>query len=79
MAADYIYALPSSLVGNVGVIAQWSPAQPLSEQALETGAYKTMGFSRLSFPIKVGRVLDNFVSAVRLGRSDHLKILHIEL
>jgi len=31
VAADYIYALPSSLVGNVGVIAQWSPAQPLSE------------------------------------------------
>jgi len=46
---------------------------------LETGAYKTMGFSRLSFPIEVGRVLDNFVSAVRLGRSDRLKILHIEL
>ena len=79
VAADYIYALPSSPVGNVGVIAQWSPAQPISEQALETGVYKTTGFSRLSFPIEVGRVLDNFVSAVKLGRGDRLKISDIEL
>jgi signal peptide peptidase SppA len=79
MAADYIYALPSSPIGNVGVIAQWSPAQPLSEQTLETGIYKTTGLSRLSFPIEVGSVLDNFVSAVKLGRGDRLKISDIEL
>jgi ClpP class serine protease len=79
VAADYIYALPSSAVGNVGVIAQWSPAQPISEQALETGIYKTTGFSLLSFPIEIGKVLDNFVSAVKLGRVDRLKISDIEL
>jgi signal peptide peptidase SppA len=79
VAADYIYALPSSAVGNVGVIAQWSPTQPISEQALETGIYKTTGFSRLSFPIEIGKVLDNFVSAVKLGRGNRLKISDTEL
>jgi hypothetical protein len=79
VAADYIYTLPSSPIGNVGVIAQWSPAQPISEQALETGIYKTTGFSRLSFPIEIGKVLDNFVSAVKLGRGDRLKISDTEL
>ncbi|MCL7394258.1 MAG: S49 family peptidase [Thaumarchaeota archaeon] len=79
VAADYIYTLPSSPIGNVGVIAQWSPAQPISEQALETGIYKTTGFSRLSFPIEIGRVLDNFVSAVKMGRGDRLKISDTEL
>ncbi len=79
VASDYIYALPSFRVGNIGVIAQWPQAQPLSEQVLESGVYKMSGMSVLSFPMEIKVVLDNFVSAVKLGRGDRLKLPDAEL
>lgn len=79
VAADYIYAHPTSLVGNIGLIGTGPPILMPSEYALETGPYKATGFSRLLFPYNLSHALENFVSAVELGRGNRLKLTSIEL
>jgi len=74
VAADYIYTLPTSFVGSIGVIGRAPPVLIPSENVLESGAYKATGFSRLLFPYNLSRALDNFVSAVEKGRGDRLKL-----
>lgn len=78
-AADYIYALPTSYVGNIGVIGRGPSVLIPSEQVLESGAYKATGFSRLMFPFNLSRALDNFVSAVETNRGERLKFSTTEL
>jgi protease-4 len=63
VAADYIFAHPSSMIGNVGVIGTGPPTVIPSESALETGPYKITGFSNLLFPFNLSHVLDSFTSA----------------
>ena len=79
VASDYIYVLPSSNVGNIGIIAQEPPIEPPSEKILETGAYKLSGSSKLSFLNTVNRILNNFISAVRDSRGERLKLSLTEL
>jgi hypothetical protein len=62
------------MVGNVGVIGIAPPSLIPSEKALETGAYKVTGFSKLLFPYNLSQALDNFVSVVINGRGDRLKL-----
>ncbi len=79
VAADYIYAAPTSFVGNVGVIGVMPPTLIPSEMVIETGVYKVTGFSKLLFPFNLSRALDNFISAVEAGRGSRLKISRVEL
>jgi protease-4 len=79
VAADYIYAAPTSFVGNVGVIGVMPPTLIPSEIVIETGVYKATGFSQLLFPFNLSHALDNFASAVKTGRGDRLKISQTEL
>jgi len=79
VAADRIYALPTSLVGNIGVIGTGPPVLIPSEVVLETGAYKATGFSMLLFPHNLSRALENFASAVEAGRGSKLKLTSKEL
>ncbi len=79
VAADFIYALPTSFVGNIGVIGSGPPILIPSESVLETGAYKVTGFSPLMFPFNLSRALDNFVSAVQKNRGDRLKLSSTQL
>jgi len=79
VATDYIYATPTSFVGNVGVIGVMPPTLIPSEIVIETGVYKATGFSQLLFPFNLSHALDNFVSAVEMGRGDRLKISQTEL
>jgi ClpP class serine protease len=79
VAADYIYAVPTSFVGNVGVIGVAPGVLIPSEAVLETGAYKVTGFSELLFPFNLSRALDNFVSAVEEGRGGRLRCGRSEL
>jgi signal peptide peptidase SppA len=79
VAADYIYAAPTSFVGNVGVIGVMPPTLIPSETVIETGVYKATGFSQLLFPFNLSHALDNFASAVKTGRGNRLKISQIEL
>ena len=74
VAADYIYALPTSLVGNIGVIGIGPPVLIPSERVLETGAYKVTGFSRLLFPFNLTEALENFASTVERRREGRLRI-----
>ncbi|MEM2849587.1 MAG: S49 family peptidase, partial [Candidatus Bathyarchaeia archaeon] len=79
VATDYIYAAPTSFVGNVGVIGVMPPTLIPSETVIETGVYKATGFSKLLFPFNLSHALDNFASAVETGRGNRLKISPVEL
>ena len=71
---DYIFAAPSAMVGNVGVIGTAPSGLSPSERSVETGPYKITGFSRLMFPLNISNTLENFAGAVEEGRGDRLKI-----
>ncbi|RLF14297.1 MAG: hypothetical protein DRJ97_06515 [Thermoprotei archaeon] len=79
VASSHIYAEPTSLVGGVGVVGIMPPTLIPSERYLESGVYKITGFPELSFPSTLTRALENFISAVRRGRADRLKITSLEL
>jgi protease-4 len=79
VAADYIYAQPSSMIGNVGVVAFGPSTIFPSETVMETGRYKISGFSNLLFPFNLTHILDNFVSVVEAGRGERLKLSSTEL
>ena len=79
VAADYIYATPTSVIGNVGVIGVAPPMLIPSEFYLESGPYKVTGFSKLLFSFNLTRALESFVSAVETGRGDRLKLSSREL
>lgn len=79
VAADYIYAHSTSMVGNVGVIGIGPPTLIPSERVLETGPYKVTGFSKLLFPYNLSSALDNFASSVMQRRGGRLKLSLIEL
>ena len=79
VAADYIYTLPTSMVGNVGVIGVGPPVLIPSERVLESGAYKVTGFSMLQFPFNLTEALRNFASAVEEQRGDRLQLSRKEL
>ncbi len=74
VAADHIFALPSSMVGNVGVIGTGPGWIVPSEATLETGPHKITGFSPELFPFNLTNVLANFAGAVEDGRSGKLSI-----
>ena len=74
VAADYIYASPSSMVGNIGVIGVAPESHTPSERDVETGPHKVTGFSRLLFPFNISNVLESFAGAVEERRGDRLKI-----
>jgi protease-4 len=74
VAADHIFALPSSMVGNVGVIGTGPGWIVPSEATLETGPHKITGFSPELFPFNLTNVLENFAGAVEKSRSGKLSI-----
>ena len=74
VSADQIYSLPSSMVGNVGVIGTGPGWIVPSETTLETGPHKITGFSPELFPFDLTTVLDSFSNAVETGRGDALNI-----
>lgn len=79
VAADYIYAHPSSMIGNVGVIGVGPENLLPSEVALETGPYKATGFSKLLFPFNLTHALDSFAGAVETGRGARIRLSSLEL
>jgi len=79
IASDYIYAHPTSMVGNVGVIGVGPPILVPSEMVLESGAHKVTGYSRLLFTFNLSKALDNFATAVETSRGDRLKLSYKEL
>jgi len=79
VAADYIYAHPAAMVGNVGVIGTGPQSLIPSETVMESGPFKATGFSKLLFPFNLSHALDSFASAVENGRENRLKLSSNEL
>ncbi len=71
---DYIYAKPTSLVGNVGVIGYLPPTPFIYEEIISTGPYKLWGSPRDTDMRQIEMIKQGFYQAVTLGRGDRLKI-----
>lgn len=72
VGTDYIYAKPSSIVGNIGIIG-WLPSTPIvMEEIYSTGPYKMWGEKRDEFIRQMEPLKQGFLQAVRLGRGDAL-------
>jgi protease-4 len=71
---DYIFAGPSSLVGNVGVISQLPAAPMVFEDLASTGPYKLFGSARDTRLREMEAIKQAFYSAVVLGRGEALAI-----
>ena len=69
---DYIYAKPTSLVGNIGVIGYLPPAPFIIEDVISTGPYKLWGAPRDSDMRQIEMVKQSFFEAVSLGREGRL-------
>jgi len=69
---DYIYAKPTSLVGNIGVIGYLPPAPFVVEDIITTGPYKLWGAPRDSDMRQVEMVKQGFFEAVKIGREGKL-------
>ena len=71
---DYILAVPSSEVGNVGVIGYLPPSPMVLEDTISTGPYKLWGSPRDTTVREIEMIKQGFFQAVTLGRGDRLKI-----
>ena len=74
VGTDYIVASPSSLVGNVGVIAQLPPNPIIQEDLATTGPYKINGTPRDALMREMEIIKHGFHEAVTLGRGENLQI-----
>jgi len=79
VAADYVFAQDSSLIGSIGAIGFMPPILVPSEQIIESGPYKWTGESKILRYSSLSRVVDNFISAVEKGRAGRLKASSTEL
>ncbi|MCI0806787.1 MAG: S49 family peptidase [Chloroflexi bacterium] len=74
VGTDYIFAGPSSPIGNVGVLSQLPPASSVFEDTVSTGPYKLFGSARDSQLRRMEAIKQAFYEAVTLGRGEALKI-----
>ncbi len=72
--ADYVYAKPTSMIGNVGVIGYLPPEPFLFEEIISTGPYKLWGSPRDTYQREIEAVKQGFYQAVIAGRGERLKI-----
>lgn len=71
---DYIYAKPTSMVGNIGVIGYLPPTPFIFEEIISTGPYKLWGAPRDSDMRQIDMIKEGFFQAVTLGRGDRIKV-----
>lgn len=69
---DFIFAKPTSLVGNIGVIGYLPTAPFIIEDTITTGPYKLFGSERDGDMRQIEMVKEGFFEAVTLGRGDKL-------
>lgn len=70
---DYIFAKPSSDVGNVGVIGSLPSTPGVDEEVFSTGPYKLWGSTRDTYVREMEMLKQGFLQAVLLGRGSRLK------
>jgi protease-4 len=71
---DYVVAVPSAEVGNVGVIGYLPPTPIVIEDIISTGPYKLWGSPRDTTVREIEMIKQGFFQAVKLGRGDRLQI-----
>jgi protease-4 len=74
VGTDYITVSPSSMVGNVGVIAHLPPRPIIEENIATTGPYKIFGTPRDTFMREMEMIKHGFYKAVTIGRGEKLQI-----
>ncbi|NIS81709.1 MAG: hypothetical protein GTO14_16225 [Anaerolineales bacterium] len=74
VATNHILSGPSSLIGNVGVIASLPPDSFILEDIVTTGPYKMFGTPRDAALREMEIIKQGFYQAVTLGRGDRLNI-----
>jgi len=71
---DYVVSLPTSEVGNVGVIGYLPTTPMILEDVISTGPYKLWGSPRDTTMREIEMIKQGFYQAVTLGRGKRLKI-----
>ncbi|MCE2404680.1 MAG: S49 family peptidase [Dehalococcoidia bacterium] len=81
MGASYLYAQPSSITGNVGVVSRIGPFIPSipSESVVFSGPHKLDGGTRREWIASTDRLKGRFVQIVVTERGDRLNISGDEL
>ncbi|OGO47119.1 MAG: hypothetical protein A2Z30_04100 [Chloroflexi bacterium RBG_16_64_43] len=79
VGSDFIFAMPTSQVGNVGVIGSLPPRPSVVEDVASTGPYKLFGGPRDSFLRQLEAVKVGFIQAVSLGRGERLMLTTEEI
>lgn len=79
VGTDYIFAKPTSEVGNIGVIGSMPSTPSIDETTISTGPYKLWGSPRDSYARSIEMVKQGFFQAVKLGRGDALKLTDDEV
>ncbi|MFQ5826766.1 MAG: S49 family peptidase [Dehalococcoidia bacterium] len=80
VASNYIYAKPTSFIGNVGVWITLPPErEELSEDIIPTGPFKSSGSSRRRTIAWQEMVKQGFIRTVVSGRGDKLRMSQEEL
>jgi protease-4 len=74
VGTDYIYAKPTSEVGNVGVIGYMPPVPFILDEIIWTGPYKAWGSPRDAYQREVEMIKSSFYQAVVLGRGERLQV-----
>jgi len=79
VAANFIYALPTSEIGSIGVWSSLPSPEELDEDIMTSGPFKATGSSRRKVIAELEMVRQEFVSAVTSQRGDRLKLSGEEL
>jgi len=79
VASNFIYALPTSQLGSIGVWSSLPRPEELDEDILTSGPLKATGGSRRKYTGVLEMVRQEFVEAVMTQRRDRLKMSEEEL
>lgn len=74
VAADEVYAKPTSLVGNIGVIGYSAPQPYVEEEIITTGPYKAFGGTQAGQVQQMEIAKESFLTAVKTGRGEKLAV-----
>ncbi|OIO89392.1 MAG: hypothetical protein COW33_00350 [Anaerolineae bacterium CG17_big_fil_post_rev_8_21_14_2_50_57_27] len=74
VGSDYIFAKPTSEIGNIGVIGYLPPSPIIFEDIISTGPYKLWGSPRDTYVREMEMIKQGFYQAVRLGRGGRLEV-----
>lgn len=79
VAANFIYALPTSEIGSIGVWSSLPSPEQLDEDIMTSGPFKSTGSSRRKAIVELEMIRQEFVEAVMSQRGDRLQLSEEEL